>query len=170
MIKKGIFFLAVAVPCILGVTAYADVDLTPEKQTLITQNCVLSQTILQKVQHNDAATRVNRGEGYETVVARLMTPLNSRTASRGYNDAATTLIDVTKRYQDALDSFKNDYRDYDNTISSALRIKCQKDPSGFYNYIDTARKQRAQLTADISNLSALISEYRANVEKLKGQL
>lgn len=151
--------------------AHAQTDtLTPEKQAIITQNCVLSQTTLQRIQHNDTATRINRGQGYEIILSRLMTPLNTRATSNGYNASATTLIDTTKRYQQAFDSFKNNYSNYDNAISSALKIKCKTKPVEFYGYLEEARKQRQTLAGDVDSLLGLIDEYRADVIKLRSEV
>lgn len=174
MIKKSIFGAIVSLVFAGGifvVVAYAQTDtLTPEKQTIITQSCILSQTTLQRIQHNDTATRVNRGQGYETILSRLMTPLNTRATSNGYNASATVLIDTTKRYQQAFGSFKNHYNNYDNAISSALKIKCKTKPVEFYGYLEEARKQRQTLAGDVDNLSSLIDEYRVGVTKLRSEV
>lgn len=174
MIKKSIFGVAVSLIFAGGifvVVAHAQTDtLTPEKQTIITQNCILSQTALQHIQYNDTATRVNRGQGYETILSRLMTPLNTRTTSGGYNDSATTLIDITKRYQQVLDSFKNHYSDYDNAISSSLKVKCKDNQAKFYGYLEEARRQRQTIAGDVDNLSSLVNEYRAGVLKLGAEV
>lgn len=167
----GIFILPVFV--VLGFTTITHAqttELTPEKQTIIEQSCVSAQTVLQRIQHNDAATRVNRGQGYETLVSRLMTPLNSRATSRGYNDSASLMVDTTKRYQQGLESFKDHYKAYDDAISGSLRVKCKQEPAKFYGYIEEARRQRQNLASDVGNLSGLINEYRGNVIKLRSEV
>ena len=163
--------ISLSISCLIAIpTVHAQTSLTTEKQAVIAQSCVQAQTILQRVQHNDAATRVNRGQGYETLISRLMTPLNSRATSLGYNTSASLLVETTKRYQQALDKFKNNYRNYDNTITNTLRVKCQKDPVKFYEYIEQARKQRQALTDDVTTLANIISEYRDNVTKLRAEV
>ncbi len=166
----GILLLPLFVVPIFAATTHAESDITPEKQAIIVESCVGAQTVLQRIQHNDAATRVNRGQGYETLVSRLMTPLNSRATSGGYNNSASLLVDTTKRYQQALENFKDHYKQYDNAISAALKVKCKTDPTRFYGYVEDARKQRQSLAADVSNLSSLISEYRGNVVKLRSEV
>lgn len=148
----------------------AETNMTAEKQAIIVESCVGAQTTLQRIQHNDAATRVNRGQGYETLVSRLMTPLNSRATSGGYNDSASFLVDTTKRYQQALESFKDHYKEYDDAITASLRVKCKTDPVKFYGYIEEARNQRQNLANDVSLLSTLTGEYRGNVVKLRSEV
>ncbi len=169
--KLSIGLLAVVFVFVLGQTAFAQpAYLTPEKQALVVQTCVSAQTVLQKIQHNDAATRVNRGESYETLVSRLMTPLNTRATSNGYNNSAPLLINTTSKFQQALDNFKKDYENYDNAASSALKTKCKEKPAIFYGYLEDARTQRQTVANDVTNLSSLINDYKTNVQKLKSEV
>ncbi len=172
MLKKLSFVAIVLVfAFVFNKTTHAQTtELTPEKQTIIEQSCVSAQTVLQRIQHNDAATRVNRGQGYETLVSRLMTPLNSRATSRGYNDSASLMVDTTKRYQQGLENFKDHYKAYDDAISASLKVKCKQEPAKFYGYIEEARRQRQNLASDVGNLSGLIGEYRENVVKLRSEV
>lgn len=171
MKKRGSLGIIVSVAiCVLsGGSTFAQ-ELTPDKQNIVTQNCITAQTVLQTIQHNDTATRVNRGEGYETIISRLMTPLNSRSTSQGHNSSASLLISSTDKYQQALDSFKDHYQAYDNALSGALKTKCQQQPQKFYDYLEQARKQRQVVASDVNNLSGVIGEYRANVLKLKEEV
>lgn len=172
MLKKlSVVLLAVVSVFIFNKTASAQSsELTPEKQVVVTQTCVSAQTVLQKVQHNDAATRVNLGQVYETLGSRLMTPLNTRATSNGYNNSATFLIDTTKRYRQSLNDFKDHYESYDNSVSAALKTKCKDKPSVFYGHIEEARRKRQDVASDITNLSNLIGEYRGNVGKLRTEV
>lgn len=172
MLKKllVVVFIFVAVVAFSRTSFAQPADLTSEKRAIIVQTCVSAQTVLQKVQHNDAATRVNRGQAYETVVSRLMTPLNTRSTSNGYNSSATLLVDTTKRYQQALDNFKDHYKSYDNAVSSALKTKCKDKPEIFYGYIEDARRERQSVATDVAALNSLMNEYRANVLKLRSEV
>ena len=172
MLKKlSVVLLAVTSVFIFSKTVFAQtVELTPEKQLVIVQTCVAAQTTLQKIQHNDAATRVNRGQTYETIANRLMTPLNIRATSNEYNNSAPLLISTTSKYQQALDDFKKDYENYDDSVSLALKTKCKNKPAVFYGYIEQARIQRQKVANNVANLTALINEYRNNVQKLKDEV
>lgn len=144
--------------------------LSPEKLADIKASCVNVQVILQKIQYNDAATRVNRGQGYENLMTRMMIPMNSRTAINGFNSSAAELADITTRYQQVFSTFKNNYENYDDALADALRVKCQQEPADFYNSLTEARQQRVNLSSDIATLSQLIEEYRQAVIKLKAEL
>ncbi|MDO8335562.1 MAG: hypothetical protein Q7T74_02125 [Candidatus Saccharibacteria bacterium] len=169
--KLSVVLLAVISVFVVSQTATAQTaELTPEKQVVIVQTCVAAQTTLQKIQHNDAATRVNRGQSYETIVNRLMTPLNIRATSNEYNNSAPLLIGTTSKYQQALDSFKKDYENYDDAVSLALKTKCKDKPAVFYGYIEEARTQRQNVANDVATLTTLISDYRNNVQKLKTEV
>lgn len=171
MLKKFVVLIFFATfTATVGATTTNAADLTAEKQTIIQQTCVSAQTVLQKIQHNDAANRVNRGQVYETLGSRLMTPLNTRATSNGYDSSATFLIDTTKRYRQALNDFKDHYENYDNSVSAALRTKCKDKPSVFYGHIEDARRHRQSVASDITNLSSLIGEYRFNVGKLRSEV
>lgn len=172
MFKKiSVVALVVLFVFIFSQISYAQAaDLSPEKESVVKQTCVSAQTVLQRIQHNDAATRVNRGQGYETIVSRLMVPLNTRTTSNEYNNTAPLLIDTTKNFQQALDNFKEDYENYDNAVSAALRTKCQDKPADFYGYLEDARSERQKVSNDITNLAGLIGQYRVNVLKLQNEV
>lgn len=171
MFKQSLTLFALVVSVVLiNSTQTNAADLTAEKQVIIQQTCISAQTVLQKIQHNDAANRVNRGQVYETLGSRLMTPLNTRATSNGYNSSATFLIDTTKRYRQALNDFKDHYENYDNSVSAALRTKCKDKPNVFYDHIEDARRHRQSVASDITNLSNLIGEYRFNVGKLRSEV
>lgn len=172
MFKKiSILGLAVLTVFVFSQISYAQAaNLSSEKESIIKQTCVSAQTVLQRIQHNDAATRVNRGQGYETIASRLMVPLNTRATSNEYNNSAPLLIDTTKNFQQALENFKENYENYDNAVSAALRTKCQDKPADFYGYVEDARNERQKVSNDITNLAGLIGEYRKNVLKLKNEV
>lgn len=165
-----VIFIFVAVVTFSSTSSAQPADLTSEKRAIVVQTCVSAQTVLQKIQHNDAATRVNRGQAYATVISRLMTPLNTRSTSNGYNSSATLLTDTTKRYQQTLDNFKDHYKSYDNAVSSALKTKCKDKPEIFYGYIEDARRERQNVATDVATLSSLVGEYRVNVLKLRSEV
>lgn len=148
----------------------AQEDISPEALTIIRQNCVSAQVALQQVQYNDAATRVNRGQGYESLLSRLIIPFNTRVTSNGYNDSAANLTTTTNKYQTALSNFKKHYDSYDDAVTDALHVKCQEKPADFYHSLVEARKQRSNIANDVASLSQLIEEYRQGAVKLKGEV
>lgn len=169
-----IFLSIIALTFMLGIahsaSAAESTELSPEKLAEIKANCVEMQVAMQKIQYNDAANRVNRGQGYESLVTRMMIPMNGRTAVNGLSSSAATLAGITTNYQQSLSNFKNIYERYDNAISSALRIKCQEKPAEFYRLLTEARKQRTSLSQEVATLSEYIEAYRQAVAKIKAEL
>lgn len=163
--------LAVIVTGLFGTVIKAETpELTDEKLSLIKQSCLGVQSSLQRIQHNDAATRVNRGQDYESLLSKLMTPLNSRSAANGFNTSAGSLINTTTLYSQAVDTFKKDYDDYDDSLTSALKTKCQSKPVEFYNNLTKARALRGNLANDVANLNSIIENYHSFAVKLKGEV
>lgn len=160
LILSGGFFISV--------TTYAQVD--EAKIDTVKQNCVTAQVEIQRVRYNDAAVRVNRGQGYETLLSKMINPLNSRVTANGYNEHAASLTATATKYQKQLAKFKKDYDAYDDTLASLLRLKCVDKPEVFYGSLEAARTQRASLSVDIANLTQIISEYQAGAKKLQDSL
>ncbi len=170
-ILLSVIGISLALVALQNIPAKADQDdISPEKQTLIRQNCVTAQVALQQIQYSDAATRVNRGQGYESLLSRLIVPLNTRATANGFNNSATSLTATTNKYQTALNNFKKHYDSYDDALTNALHVKCQDKPVAFYRFLVEARKQRTSLANDVTSLNQFIEEYRQNVLKLRTEV
>jgi len=170
-ILLSVIGIGVTLLTVIGAPVAADQDdIPPEKQALIRQNCVTTQVTLQQIQYNDAATRVNRGQGYESLLSRLIIPLNTRATANGFNSSATSLTATTNKYQTSLSNFKKHYDSYDDALTGALRVKCQEKPIVFYHYLVEARKQRSNLASDVLALTQFIEEYHQNAIKLKSEV
>lgn len=144
------------------------VDMSTEKRDVVYQNCLSAQGVLQRLQYNDAATRINRGHVYEALLNDYMTPLNSRLAVNGYSTQSAQLSGITSQYQAALSSFKNHYETYDDTVTKAIKTKCQQKPDVFYGYILNAQTQRGELATSAAILDDLVESYRkatADIQK-----
>lgn len=159
------FAAAAGLALAIGTSAQAQLD--DEKLNIVNQSCIQAQVLVQQIRYDDAATRVNRGQAYESLLSDLINPLNSRTAANGFNNEATTLTAVATRYQKAVVKFKNDYEVYDDTIGDVLKTKCRDKPELFYDYLEKARLQRGTIAADVATLTQLIEEYRAAAIKLQ---
>lgn len=145
------------------------VPLTDVKIMNIRQNCVSAQGALQRIQRSDAATRVNRGQTYEILLTKLMSPFNGRLAFNRFDEAAT-FTDVTKDYEQAANVFKQDYANYEGLISKVLKIKCQDQPVTFYDILTEAREARLQVADDIDEIAKILQEYQGLVNVLQKSL
>lgn len=135
----------------------------------IRQNCTDAQVTMQRVQHSDIATRINTGRAYDALITRQMAPLNSR-ASLNRISIAPLLAEDTRSLENVLSSFRDHYNEYTDTLSRALRVKCQDKPEEFYGYVQDARQLRKDLSEDIKNLKKLTEEYGREVDDYISEL
>lgn len=143
-------------------TAHAQsTALTAEQVQHIKSNCTSIKSTLNQLHVSDALLRVNRGQVYESMATKLMDPFNSRLSSNRLDAKATSA--VTTNYRTALDTFRSDYKDYEEKISSALRIDCSSQPELFYTTIEQARVLRVKVHSDVNKLHRYIDDYRSAV-------
>lgn len=161
------FLIAIFVPAIS--LSAAPVPLTDAKIENIRQNCLSAQVALQRIQRNDAATRVNRGQVYEIILTRLMSPFNGRLAFNRL-DEASTFTATTKKYEQAVNKFKEDYATYEDLLSSVLKIKCQNQPVTFYDTLTATREARIVVARDIDDISKILQEYSGLTDALQKSL
>lgn len=143
-------------------TAHAQsTSLTKDQIEQIRNNCTSTKSTLSQLHASDALLRVNRGQVYESMASKLMDPFNSRLSNNRLDSKATSL--VTTSYRTALDSFRTDYKNYEEKLSSAIRIDCENQPELFYTTIQSARALRSKVHDDVVKLHRYIDDYRASV-------
>lgn len=149
---------------ILGYTATISVALaqsapmTDAQITQIKTSCLSVKDTLAQLHANDALLRVNRGQMYESMATKLMTRFNNRVDSNHLN--SKYLVAVTQDYRAALTIFRTDYQIYEESLSSALKIDCTKEPVSFYDAVADARTKRAQVHSDVIKLHQYIDQYK----------
>jgi len=157
-------FLAVVTAPLVSAEAQPLADTQIE---IIRQNCAQAQQILQRLQPNEAATRVNRGHSYETTI-RLMASLNSRVALNKFN--APKLSAVTSQVGDKFDAFRTDYIAYDDQLEVVLKLRCGEQPVTFYDELTLAREARAKVAKDIQDIDSLLDQYQDALHELKANI
>ncbi len=159
------FITATVLTVLVGIsaqTAHAQsTALTPEQIEHIRSNCTSVKSTLNQLHASDALLRVNRGQVYESMASKLMDPFNSRLSNNRLDSKATSA--VTTSYRTALDSFRTDYQDYEQKLSSAIRIDCFNQPELFHNTIEQARVNRNKVHDDVIRLHRYIDDYRSAV-------
>jgi len=155
---------AVTVLLGLGVqTAHAQSNsLTPEQVDRIKSNCTSIKSTLNQLHVSDALLRVNRGQLYELLAAKLMDPFNARLSNNRLDSKATSAVTVS--YRNAFDSFRNDYKAYEEKLSTALKIDCVNQPELFYTTIEQARVNRTKVHDDVLKLNRYVDDYRTAVD------
>lgn len=165
--KRAFFaiIVAAAFTALLGVTtqtAHAQsAALTADQIEHIRSNCVSIKSTLSQLHASDALLRVNRGQVYESMASKLMDPFNSRLSNNRLDNKATSV--VSSSYRTGLDTFRTDYKNYEEKLSSAIRIDCSSQPEAFYASIEEARVLRAKVHDDVIKLHRYIDDYRTAV-------
>jgi hypothetical protein len=151
----------------------AETSTTEAQITRIKANCSNVKNILNQIHANDALIRFNRGQLYESMTTKLMSRFNNRVDSNNFD--AKSLIAVTTNYGTALATFRSDYISYEEQMSAALNIDCQKEPISFYDAVAKARTKRTQVHSDVVILHQKIDDYTAafntfsiNFKKISG--
>jgi hypothetical protein len=155
---------------IISASSLSAVELAPEHAQVVSQNCVSAQVSLQRLQYSDAATRINRGYIYESLLNDLMTPMNSRLAVNGYSKEAATLNGITDRYQSELRQFKQSYESYDETTRQMIKLKCQEKVSVFYDGVRSLQEKRLKIYTSVNSLDVLTDEYYKAVKQTQKQV
>jgi hypothetical protein len=149
---SAVIFMAVSV------SAEDSSVMTDEQISLIKTNCSSTKLTLNQLHSSDALLRVNRGQIYESIYARLMNQFNVRVASNSLNN--TGLTAVSNSYESLLDTFRADYIIYEQQLSLAISIDCSKQPVSFYDAVVLAKNYRSKVHQDITALNSQISQYQ----------
>jgi len=165
---KRAFFAIIATAAFTALLGFAtqtahaqSTALTSEQIEHIRSNCVSIKSTLNQLHASDALLRVNRGQVYESMASKLMDPFNSRLSNNRLDNKATSV--VTTSYRTALDTFRSDYKSYEEKLSSAIRMNCSTQPESFYTAIEEARILRAKVHDDVIKLHRYIDDYRTAV-------
>lgn len=134
---------------------------------IIKQNCKAASRAIQQIHANDGPLRVNRGQAYDSISTKLMTPLNSRLIVNKLD--ASALVKTTAQYDKVLGEFRENYRKYDNQMSSVLGIDCVRQPVRFYDAVTTARQLRSVVHGNVAKLHDLIGDYGSSFTTFRAQ-
>ena len=139
--------------------------MTNQQINRILGNCTSAKNTLNQLHASDALLRVNMGQIYESISTKLMGRFNDRVSNNNFENGS--LIFVFNNYNSTLDTFRLDYKTYEEHLSSAISIDCQKKPVSFYDAISMARFERDRVHDDIVKLNKYIDQYRSAVNQLE---
>lgn len=139
-----------------------DQPMTESHIERIKANCVEAQTQLTRIHTNDALLRVNRGQLYERILTKLMSPFNSRVALNNLN--GSTLVSVSATYEQQLMAFRTYYREYDESMTATLKINCINQPVAFYDSVVVTRSKREKVHESTGQLQQSIQNYKKEFE------
>lgn len=133
------------------------VPMTDQQVELIRNGCTSTKSTLNQLHSSDALLRVNIGQIYESMSAKLMENFNSRVALNNYD--GVSLVVATTSYQQLLDSFRTDYMIYEKQLSSAISIDCSSQPVSFYDAVALAKIKRELVHNDVIALNQSLDQY-----------
>lgn len=159
---------------LLPVHAQESPVMTEEQISHIRSNCQSAVATLNRIHANDAPVYVNRNQAYFSISDKLMARLNGRLALNRFD--TSPLVKISSEYTTALAQFRAAYKKYDESMTSLVRMNCNKQPVSFYDKVTESRTLRAGVQQSVKKLHTKIDEYREavgvfqtqNQSKLKG--
>lgn len=155
----GIFAASAQVP---------ETDITPAHIERIRVNCTSAQNRLTQLHGTDALLRINRGQLYESMSARLMATMNGRIALNRLDGG--NLVEIAAGYEQELANFRASYQAYEQHLADLLKLDCQKQPVTFYDGVAEVRSLRAAVHGHVVNLNRYIGDYQAAFEQFSQRL
>lgn len=142
--------------------------MTDEHIARIRSNCVEAQSTLYQLHASDALLRVNRGQLYESISTKLMTPFNSRVTLNKLD--SVRLITVATTYERQLDDFRASYQQYEEAMSRTLAMNCMNQPVAFYDSVGETRDKRNKVNQSTLILQKTLQDYKDAFEQLAKNL
>lgn len=164
--NRFIFVLAICggllLTAVVSQSVTAQSAVSERKADLIRQNCTTIQTTLQQLRVSDAGLRTDRGQLYENISTRLMTPLNVRIASDRLDGLG--LGSIALKYNNQLEIYRVKYRDYERSLSRTIQASCSSEVEVFYERLGATRDLRRDLHKETNKLVELLEQYKAEFE------
>jgi hypothetical protein len=166
---KRLLGLGIASILFVSAPVFAQVPstMTDAHIVAIRANCQAALVTLGQIHANDAPAYINRNQTYFSISDKLMARLNSRLTLNRYN--ATQLVKTASDYNDALARFRTNYKNYDDLMSEAVNMNCQKEPVSFYDKVSDARDARQKVHNIADELTTLIVQYQQQVQTFQDQ-
>lgn len=143
--------------CLFSLNLVSAVELSEEQKVTFSQTCVNVQSNLQRISSGDTTTRINRGRNYDQTL-KLFYAMNTRVASN--NITEPRLSEITKKFENELASFRENYNLYNNQLKSTVDLNCSSNTQEFYNNLDKTRDKRFRLNENVIELNGLIEDYK----------
>lgn len=162
--KKALIITALVVAVVSAPFVNAQSEpLDDERIERIRQNCIVAQGSMQRILRSDVATRINRANAYESLLAQ-MAALNSRAALNQYS--VPELAEQTRDIADTFILFKEEYQSYEIRLQAAIDLNCEEQPVTFYDAVVVAREARDKLSDRINIIEKDLDEYQLAIDEL----
>lgn len=166
---KRSVLLAIAAVVLLASPRAGAVGLVSESHIqVIRDRCRSAQQAMQTTHNADAVLRHNLLPQYDTLISKLMAPLNSRISLNKLD--ATPLVSTTTELQAQVDNIRIQYISYEKKLSEAIDIDCASRPLDFYQALAVARDERRAIGSTIIGANDLIKKYRDSAESFAAKI
>ena len=170
--KKVTFYLAsFLIASSLLVTPRAveaqSVDATADSEIIKTLDSSV-RVAIKNIHTNDALTRVNVGQRYNSISTKLMARLNGRLAINKLD--SSKLVNITNEFESTRLKFNSNYNDYDTAMTDLQRANCSNNVADYYQKLTVAREARNKLSEDVKVLDELLVRYKEEVQVIKNSL
>lgn len=145
----------------------SDAPMTQAHIARIRSDCTEAQTSLYQLHATDALLRVDRGELYETIATKLMTPFNSWIVNNNLD--ASSLQATANTYNQQLAAFRDAYQQYEASMTNTLSINCINEPVTFYDSVADTRDKRETVHEAVVALQSTIQTYDTEFEAFSSQ-
>lgn len=145
--------------------ARAEADVDAQIIANVRANCAQLKTRLRQLRVNDALSRVNYGQIYESISSNVITPTNARLVAN--NLKPVELISISSDYDHDLAQFRRDYLTYEEKLSALLSVDCQTDPRGFYQQLTTVRNLRQANGNLLKKIDQAARQYQTLIREMK---
>lgn len=139
------------------------VTLKNSQSEQIRSNCVSIKNTINQLHASDALLRVNMGQIYESMLTKVMNRFNDRLASNKLDNSA--LVQASGNFSQSLTSFRLDYKNYEEQLSSLIGIDCLSQPANFYEALLSARSKRTQVHTDVIKIIQYKNQYSSALDK-----
>ena len=169
-INNKILTIIFASVVVLGLTSFYNVSATDtpisnQQIDRIYGNCSQAKNTLNQLHASDALLRVNMGQIYESISTKLMTKFNSRVSNNKFDN--NNLTSATNSYNSELDTFRSDYKKYEEQLNLAINVDCQKQQVSFYDAVALARTERNRVHDDIVRINQYIDQYQLAIDQFE---
>ena len=149
---------------IVPLVVQAEGILDAERLSAIQERCTVLQTTLDQLQRRDLVARTNRGREYENV-NKQVDALTERL--RHNNIPATMLNKPLADFKAAVTSFRAAYVVYDDSMSTLIRIDCNRNTTDFAQELEKARVLRASVGVEVTKAEIALDKYRQAIVVLQ---
>lgn len=132
------------------------------QKTAIVDHCESIKDSLKNVQKQDARARVYLGGRYETILSKLIMPLNIRLIENSLSSAE--LVENQSDFAERKVKFSDNYISYQQGLEELVAMDCKGDPEKFYEKLTEVRAKRGVVNKDVAEMRKLISK---NIELVR---